>query len=173
MERAIQLLPAGERGGFTGLLKGQVTLDFDHRRRRRIRLTTDQGLDFLLDLPEVKTLRHDDLLLLESGAGIEVIAAPEAVADITCRDQAHLVRIAWHLGNRHLPTELMGAVLRIRQDHVIEEMAGKLGATVTRRDAPFNPEGGAYGRGETHGHDHGHAHGNHDHGPAGHGHAHG
>ncbi|MZR29499.1 urease accessory protein UreE [Sneathiella litorea] len=146
---------------FAGVIGDTVTLDFDHRRRRRLKLKTDKGLDFLLDLPELKTLQDGDILLLEDGSAIGVRARNEAVADIRCNDLAHLVRVAWHLGNRHLPTELMGDRLRIRQDHVIEDMAAKLGATVTRLEAPFNPEGGAYGHGETEGHSHGHSHGHH------------
>ena len=92
-----------------------------------------------------------------------VRAKDEPVADIRSLNLAHLVRIAWHLGNRHLPTELMADRMRIRQDHVIEEMLVKLGAIVERLEAPFNPEGGAYGHGETEGHDHGPSHG-HSHG---------
>lgn len=146
---------------FDGVIGDTVTLDFDHRRRRRLKLESDNGLFFLLDLPELKTLRDGDILLLEDGSAIGVRARNEPVADIRCNDLAHLVRVAWHLGNRHLPTELMGDRLRIRQDHVIEDMAAKLGATVTRLEAPFNPEGGAYGHGETEGHSHGHSHGHH------------
>ena len=144
---------------YNGVIGDTVTLDFDHRRRRRLKLETDGGASFLLDLPELKTLRDGDILLLEDGSAVAVRARNEPVADIRCNDLAHLVRVAWHLGNRHLPTELMEDRLRIRQDHVIENMAVKLGATVTRLEAPFNPEGGAYGHGETHGHDHGHPHG--------------
>jgi len=149
---------------FDGEICDTVTLDFDSRRRRRLKLETDQGAAFLLDLPELKTLRDGDILILEDGSGIAVHARNEPVADILCKDLAHLVRIAWHLGNRHLPTELMEDSLRIRQDHVIEEMVTQLGATVERVDAPFNPEGGAYGHGETEGHDHGNSHGHHQHG---------
>ena len=97
-------------------------------------------------------------------------AAAEPLAEVTCDDIDHLVRVAWHLGNRHLPTELLGTCLRIRRDHVIEDMLVKLGAHVTHVSAPFNPEGGAYGHGRTHGHDHGdddHSHSHH------HGHSHG
>ncbi|MDF2366357.1 urease accessory protein UreE [Sneathiella sp.] len=144
---------------FDGVIGDTVTLDFDHRRRRRLKLETDKGTAFLLDLPELKTLRDGDILLLEDGSAIGVLARNEPVADIRCKDLAHLVRVAWHLGNRHLPTELMGDRLRIRQDHVIEKMATQLGATVTRLEGPFNPEGGAYGHGETEGHSHGHHHG--------------
>ena len=148
---------------FDGVIGDTVTLDFDHRRRRRLKLETDGGAAFLLDLPELKTLRDGDILLLEDGSAIAVRARNEPVADIRCNDLAHLVRVAWPLGNRHLPTELMGDRLRIRQDHVIEDMAVKLGATVKRLNAPFNPEGGAYGHGETEGHSHGvgHNHGHH------------
>ncbi|MAZ03291.1 MAG: urease accessory protein UreE [Sneathiella sp.] len=148
---------------FEGDILDTITLDFDSRRRRRIKLTADGGMEFLLNLQEVKTLRDGDILLLEDGSGIKVRAKDEPVADIRSPDIAHLVRVAWHLGNRHLPTELMADRLRIRQDHVIEDMLVRLGAIVERLDAPFNPEGGAYGHGETEGHDHGHAHG-HSHG---------
>ncbi len=147
---------------FAGEVIGTVTLDFDSRRRRRIRLTTDQGEDFLLNLAEVATLRDGDILRLDNGDGIKVLAANEAVVDVLCADTAALVRVAWHLGNRHLPTQLMGNKLRIRQDHVIEEMLVILGADPVRVNAPFNPEGGAYGHGETegHSHEHSHSHGN-------------
>lgn len=150
---------------FAGRLIDTVVLDFESRRRRRIRMTGEQGSEFLLDLPKVATLRDQDILLLENGGGILVKAKDEPVVDITCRDMAHLVRIAWHLGNRHLPTQLFEDRLRIRQDHVIEEMVQKLGALTVRVNAPFNPEGGAYSHGETYshshgaGHDHGHSHG--------------
>ncbi|MBE7635340.1 urease accessory protein UreE [Sneathiella sp. P13V-1] len=158
--------------GFGGEIVGRITLDFDNRRRRRIRLTSDEGIDFLLNLEEVATLRDGDFLLLDEVEAIRVVAAQEPVVDVTCKNTAELVRVAWHLGNRHLPTQLMGDVIRIRQDHVIEEMLTLLGATPKRVLAPFNPEGGAYGHGETMGHDHGHDHShghNHSHS---HGHSH-
>ena len=167
MQTVLKTIPVGSK--FSGQSVGTVTLDFDNRRRRRIRLTTDQGDDFLLNLPEVATLRDGDILMLDDKKGITVKAAPEPVVDVTCKNTAELVRVAWHLGNRHLPTQLMGDRLRIRQDHVIEEMLVILGAKPTRLDAPFNPEGGAYGHGETTGHDHGHDHGQ----GQGHDHAHG
>jgi urease accessory protein len=140
---------------FDGLIVGTVTLDFDHRRRRRMTLHTDDGISFLLNLSKVKTLRDGNILLLQDGTGVLVTAKDEPVLDIICSDIEHLVRISWHLGNRHLPTELMGDKLRIRQDHVIEDMVRNLGADTQRLDAPFNPEGGAYGHGETEGHSHG------------------
>ncbi|WP_025897931.1 urease accessory protein UreE [Sneathiella glossodoripedis] len=161
MKTVTEILPAGQN--YTGEIIGTVTLDFDNRRRRRIRLTMDGGEDFLLNLAKVQTLRDGDILLLPDGAGIEVKAAPEAVVDVYCKDTAALIRVAWHLGNRHLPTQLMGEKIRIRQDHVIEEMLVILGAKPVRLMAPFDPEGGAYGHGETeshsHEHDHPHSHG--------------
>jgi len=129
-----------------------VTLDYDARFRRRIVLNTDQGRELLLDLAEATPLAHGDGLV--TGAGIvEVIAAPERLAEIRANDAAHRLRLAWHLGNRHLPTEFHGDVLRIRYDHVIVDMAQKLGAEVVEVTAPFNPEGGAYGHGRIHSHD--------------------
>lgn len=136
-----------------------VTLEYDSRYRRRIALSGDAGLAFLLDLPEATELREGDRLKLDDGRVVLVRAADELVADLLCRDPLHLVRVAWHLGNRHLPTQIFADKLRIRQDHVIETMAEGLGARVERRLAPFDPEGGAYGRGRTQGHNHGHAHG--------------
>lgn len=147
-----------------------VVLDFDGRHRRRLAMTGRDGLHFLLDLPEAVALADGDLLELEDGRFVRVAAAPESLAEIEAVDIPALVRIAWHLGNRHLPTELAGDRLRIRRDHVIEEMVTGLGGLVRAIEAPFNQEGGAYGHGQVHGHDHGqgHSHG-HEHG---HGHDH-
>ena len=153
-------------GTWTGPAADTVVLDFDDRHRRRLTMAGVNGLAFLLDLAEVAALRDGDGLVLEDGCIVVVRAAPEPLMDITCRDAAHLVRIAWHLGNRHLPTELFDDRLRIRHDHVICNMLVQLGAEVDDIQAPFNPEGGAYGHGRTHSHEHGseHSHGHsHDH----------
>lgn len=131
-----------------------VALDFDHRCRRRIALQASDGVDFLLDLPRATRLRAGDGLLLESGAVIEVSAAPEPLLELRCRDRDQLVRLAWHLGNRHVPTELRTESLRIRVDHVLAEMARRLGADVAPLEAPFDPEGGAYEGGGHGGHHH-------------------
>ena len=131
-----------------------VTLCFEDRHRRRKAMVGDGGLEFLLDLPEAVELRDGDDLLLDDGRHVRVRAAPEALMQTTCTDQAHLVRTAWHVGNRHLPCEIHGDRLILRDDHVIAEMLEKLGCRVTRITAPFNPEGGAYGHGRTQGHDH-------------------
>ncbi len=127
-------------------------------------MTGVNGVAFLLDLAETAALKDGDGLVLDDGRIIAVQAAREPLMEITCRDAAHLVQIAWHLGNRHLPTELFGDRLRIRQDHVIRDMLAQLGAGVADIQAPFNPEGGAYGHGRTHGHDHApHEHDQHGH----------
>jgi urease accessory protein len=158
-------------GSWSGDPADSVVLDYDERYRRRIAMTGVRGLAFLLDLPEAVMLRAGDGLALEDGRIVEVVAAPEQLAEIRAADSAALVRVAWHLGNRHLPTELLAKSLRIRRDHVIEDMARRLGAKVTAIEAPFNPEGGAYvAAAPVHGHDHDHLHGAHDH--AHHGDAH-
>jgi urease accessory protein len=147
-----------------------VVLDFDDRHRRRMAMTGTRGLEFLLDLENAVALRGGDALVLEDGRLIEVVAAPEPLAEIRGADPQHLVRVAWHLGNRHLPTQIMPKGLRIRRDHVIEAMVRGLGARVIEIEAPFDPEGGAYaGGGHAHApesdpHQHaGHDHSSHDH----------
>ena len=146
-----------------------VVLDFDDRHRRRMAMTGTRGLEFLLDLENAVALRGGDALVLEDGRLVEVVAAPEPLVEIRGADPHHLVRVAWHLGNRHLPTQIMAKGLRIRRDHVIEAMVKGLGARVVEIEAPFDPEGGAYAAPSL-----GHAHEDHVHHPghAGHGHGH-
>jgi urease accessory protein len=148
-----------------------VVLDFDDRHRRRMAMTGTRGLEFLLDLENAVALRGGDALVLEDGRLIEVVAAAEPLAEIRGADPLHLVRVAWHLGNRHLPTQIMPKGLRIRRDHVIEAMVKGLGARIIEIEAPFDPEGGAYAapvhdhaaHDHGHHHDHHHHHGDHDH----------
>jgi urease accessory protein len=156
-----KVLPAGSWDA--GRDVDTVLLDYDRRFRRRIVLTTEAGHDLLLDLPQAVRLRHDDGILLDDGSIVRVVARPESLLDIHAREAGDLVRIAWHLGNRHLPVQLMGAHLRIRTDHVIEEMVERLGGHVEHIEAPFDPEAGAYAGGHVHRHDddedgHGHRH---------------
>lgn len=122
-----------------------VTLDYDDRHRRRIRLQTDDGGAVQLDLNEATRLADGDGLLLDSGGYVRVVAAPEAVADIRCHGLIETARMAWHVGNRHIPIQVLeNGALRIRKDHVIVAMAERLGGHVTLLDAPFSPEPGAY-----------------------------
>ncbi|WP_370109918.1 urease accessory protein UreE [Bradyrhizobium yuanmingense] len=154
---------------FTEAPVDTVVLDFDDRHRRRMTMTGTRGLEFLLDLEHAVALRGGDALVLEDGRLIEVVAAPEPLLEIRGRDPHHLVRVGWHLGNRHLPTQIMAKALRIRRDHVIEAMVKGLGARVIEIEAPFDPEGGAYANA---GHAHGHDHAHHDHGHHHHDHGH-
>ncbi len=130
---------------------GSLTLDFDARHRRRIRLTADQGEDVLLDLPKAVAMADGDGLQLDDGRWLKVQAAAEVIVEVRHEDPVQLMRLAWHLGNRHLPTEVRNQVLRIRPDHVIEDLLHGFGADLIKVQAPFQPEGGAY-RG--HGHRH-------------------
>lgn len=165
MRRAITVLKPGEDHGRPHA--GHLRLDQHHRHRRRLTLKTEEGETILLDLPAAVHLRGGDSLLLEDGAVIGIEAVAEPLLQITAPDMAALVRIAWHLGNRHLPTQLVGNTIFIRQDHVLEEMVRGLGGTVTHVNAAFDPEGGAYAgpAGHHHHHDDDHAHQ-----PEGHGH---
>lgn len=151
-----------------------IVLDYGDRQRRRASMTGVRGLAFLLDLPEVILLRSGDALALEDGRLIEVVAAPEPLAEVRCSSLPDLARVAWHLGNRTVPIQIIGPKLRIRCDAAIEAMLHGLGAQVTQIEAPFDPEGGAYaqavqpqepdhhghvhGPGCNHGHDHSQAH---------------
>jgi len=141
MLRADKVIPAGH---WSGVPADTVVLDFDERYRRRVAMTGAGGLEFLLDLAEATMLRGGDGLRLEDGRVVEVLAEPEPLAEIRAADALTLTRLAWHLGNRHLPTEITPKALRIRRDPVIEAMAEGLGAGVIGLEAPFNPEGGAY-----------------------------
>lgn len=162
MRRAIQVHSAG-RWPETNTV-ATATLDFDHRNRRRIRLVDDAGEAFLLDLPKAVVLRGGDGLELETGGYIQIAEAPEPVADASAHTAAATARLAWHLGNRHLPVQILenGAV-RFRADAVIEAMVEGLGIRVQRHEAGFTPESGAYayqtGGDHGHGHHHEHRHG--------------
>jgi urease accessory protein len=139
---------------------GSLTLDFDARHRRRIRLIADQGEDVLLDLPQAVAMADGDGLQLEDGRWFKVQAAAEDIVEVRHKDPIQLMRLAWHLGNRHLPTEIRGSVLLIRPDHVIEDMLHGFGADLARVQVPFQPEGGAY---TGHGHHRAHREDGHHH----------
>ena len=142
-----------------GSIVDVVTLDYDARHRRRMRITADGGTDLLLDLPRATALRDGDGLLLEGGGVVLVRAAPEPLLEVRSGDAEGLVRLAWHLGNRHLPVQVLSGALRLRADHVIAEMLAGLGADIRAVEAPFDPEGGAYsGDGDAHAHGHAHSH---------------
>ena len=139
-----------EKGQWPGQAIDRVTLPFDSRHRRRILLTADSGREFLLNLPEAVLLSDGDGLALEDGSYIEIRAGEEPLLEICPTAKISLARLAWHLGNRHLPTQIFDHFIRVRQDHVIEHMVLGLGAECHHINAPFQPEGGAY-----EGHNHG------------------
>jgi len=153
-----------------GQARDAVLADFDDRHRRRRLYTGKGGLVFLLDLAETAVLREGDGLELATGGFVCVKAAPEPLLEVTAASREHLARLAWHLGNRHLPTQIEDGRLLIRDDHVIGHMLEGLGAMLRRVEAPFDPEGGAYGehnhspgiQRHHHHHDHGDHHHHHD-----------
>lgn len=160
MIRVQEILSAGS---WEGAPADSVVLDREDRHRRRAVLDCAGGTRVLLDLPRAVQLHHGDALLLADGRIVAILAAGEELVDIEAETADDLLRIAWHLGNRHLPTQLLPGALRIRRDHVIEDMVARLGGKITPLVAPFDPEGGAYGHGTVEGHDHGHPHHTHSH----------
>lgn len=156
------------KGAWQAKAADSVVLDYEERHRRRVTMTGVRGTEFLLDLPEAIHIRGGDALVLEDGRLIEVVAAPEKLAEVRTTDPRLMVRLAYHLGNRHAPAEILAKAIRIRRDHVLEDMVKALGAKVMHIEAPFEPDGGAYeAPAETH-----HQHGHHGHGHHAHGHGH-
>jgi urease accessory protein len=154
--RACSVLSAGTWDAARAI--DRVLIDYDRRHRRRIVLTAESGREVLVDLPQAVRLRDGDGLATEQGV-VRVCAKAEPLLEIHAHDEGELVRIAWHLGNRHLPVQLLGDRIRIRADHVIAEMVEGLGGHVGAIEAPFDPEAGAYAGG---GHRHHHHHHDHD-----------
>src|SRR5215469_2328357 len=154
MRRAVAVHPRGQWPEDRAV--DTVALTYLDRHRRRIRLVGDSGAAFLLDLPQARHLTEGDGLELDSGRYIHVHAAPEPVLEIESDDRASLLRIAWHLGNRHLPLQVVGDRLRIREDYVIAEMVTGLGGRITRLEVAFDPEEGAYVGTAPHHHVHNH-----------------
>ena len=162
MRRAARIQPAGSFDASSAI--DRVVLDADERHRRRIVLTGERGTKFLLDLDRAAALKHGDGLVLDDGAVVLVTGKPEALIEIEARSPLELARLAWHLGNRHTPVQIADGKLRIRRDHVLEDMVRALGGKLTPIEAPFDPESGAHAHpGDEHTHSHQHAHEQHDH----------
>jgi len=134
----------------------EVVLAADERHRRRIALTGTRGTAFLLDLPHATALRDGCGLVLEDGSIVRVVGKPEPLVAVTAENAAELARLAWHIGNRHTEVQIVGDTLRIRRDHVIEEMLRGLGAHLQPIEAAFEPESGAYHSHSHHQHQHDH-----------------
>ncbi len=135
-----------------------LTLPFELRQRSRLRATLDDGREVGLFLPRGTVLRGGDRLLAADGTVVEVRAADETVSTVRAPVQ-RLLHAAYHLGNRHVPLQIGEGWLRFGHDHVLDDMVRGLGMEVSCEQAPFEPEGGAYGGGHSHSHDHGHSHG--------------
>ena len=157
MNQVVRIERAGEWDSAKAV--DRIVLDADDRRRRRIVLTTEKNKTFLLDLAKPITLRDGDGLVLDDGAIVQVIGQPEPLLEIRASAPGELVRLAWHLGNRHTDVQMVGDALRIRYDHVLEDMLRGLGARVTPLEAPFDPEAGAHAHGHSHAPEHQHGHG--------------
>ena len=150
MQRAVTVAPAGTWAADRA--QDRIVLMSDERFRRRARLATAGGIEFMLDLPQATMLHGGDGLTFEDGGLVLVEAAAEALVEVSAEDSSTLARLAFHIGNRHVPVEIRGDCLRICDDRVIVAMLRRMGARVRRLKAPFNPEAGAYANGE-HGHD--------------------
>ncbi|WP_176083636.1 urease accessory protein UreE [Martelella sp. HB161492] len=156
MQRISSYIPAGTDDR---PVSGRVVLTHDQRHLRRKLLPLENGGSVMLDLKDAVLFASGDRLELENGDLIEIVAAPEELFEIRPKNALHLIELAWHLGNRHLPAQIEETRILILRDHVIRQMLEGLGATVSDIVAPFQPVRGAY-----HSHDHGHSDGHsHDH----------
>ncbi len=131
----------------------RLVLPFDQRRKSRLRVTLESGIEAALRLERGVVLHDGDRLVGDGGVVVLVVAAEEAVARVTADSPMELMRAAYHLGNRHIPVEVGPGWLRLEQDHVLEHMLEHLGVTVTHEQAAFEPEAGAYGGGHHHDHE--------------------
>lgn len=151
MQRVTHIIPADDWRP-----TDRVVLDADDRQRRRIVLTGEKGTRLLLDFEKPVTLRDGDGLVLDDGTIVAVAGQAEQLVDVAAKAPIDLVRLAWHIGNRHTDIQFTDKGFRIRRDHVLEEMLQGLGAQVTPVDAPFDPEPSAPGQGGGHHHHHAH-----------------
>ncbi|HAT1617951.1 TPA: urease accessory protein UreE [Raoultella ornithinolytica] len=154
-----------------GKLTASLTLPIDVRVKSRIKVTLNDGREAGLLLPRGLLLRGGDVLSNEDGSEfVQIIAADEGVSVVHCDDPFTLAKACYHLGNRHVPLQIMPGELRYHHDHVLDDMLRQFGLEVTFAHLPFEPEAGAYAS-ESHGHGHSHGH-NHDHGHDHHHHEH-
>ena len=141
MLRAVSILPP-DHG--RGLPYDSITLEHTERRLRRKLLRLAGGDEVMVDFPQTLTLEHGSALELEDGRLVGIIAAEELLYDVRGRDTAHLVRLAWHIGNRHTSAQLEQDRILIKRDHVLKTMLEGLGATINNVSEPFYAEHGAY-----------------------------
>ncbi len=164
-----------------------MILDYAARSGEPAAVKSVKGNAIDIHLHGAPRLRTDDLLMLDDGTLVEVVAAPEPLLEARAADVSALARLAWHLGDRHIAVQLLPNRIRVQREAAVEALLAALGAKVTPIDAPFEPEGGAYAPQATHDHGHHHDHGHvhdahcghdhshdhaHDHSHAHHGHNH-
>jgi urease accessory protein len=160
MAKATHVVDAGHRHGRA--IVDTVILDYEQRAAGKASATGINGTSVDIELEQPTRLRTDDLIVLDDGNLVEVVAAAEPLIEARAADLAGLMRLAWHLGDRHLPVEVLTNRIRVKQDPAIETLLRSLGARLVMIEAPFEPEGGAY-TSHAHGHDHTHGHHGHDH----------
>jgi urease accessory protein len=164
MARAIKVMAASQRRHEP--ITDTLLLNLDQRRSHSGHVFTGSGMCIELDLEAPVWLRTDDALVLEDGRLIEIVAEAEPLLEVRATDLAALARIAWALGDRHVPVQILGNRLRLRRDPIIQALLGDLGAKVSEIEAPFDPEGGAYSAAAgDHSHSHDHSHHDHQHIP--------
>lgn len=132
-----------------------LSLPIDQRIKSRLKVTLDDGQEAGLFLPRGQVLRNGDLLQSTEGLVIQVHAAPEKVSTVHAEDAHSLARVAYHLGNRHVPLQITATWVRYQHDYVLDQMVVGLGLDVSVENAPFEPEAGAY-KSASHGHHHSH-----------------
>jgi urease accessory protein len=157
MKRVVNLKQSGEWDVVSAI--DRVVLDAGDRNRRRIVMTAEKGTQFLLDFAKPVSLRDGDGLVLDDGSIVLVSGEPEKLIEISAGSALDAVRLAWHLGNRHTDVQIVAGKLRIRRDHVLEDMLRGLGAQLLAVDAAFDPESPTPSQEHGHEHDHGHDHG--------------
>ena len=132
-------------------VKDIITLSYNQRFIRRKKLVSDNKIEFLVNLPETVSLNKNNGFLLDDDSIIIIKCKKEELLEIISEN---LMKIIWHIGNRHIPCQLEKDRLLIQHDKVIEKLIIKLGGHVRKIKDEFDPEGGAYGLGRTHGHKH-------------------
>ena len=135
-----------------------LTLPFEQRQKSRLRVTLDNGSEAALILERGAVLRHGDLLRANDGQVIEIRAASETISKVTESNAHLLLRACYHLGNRHVPLQIGDGWLSYLRDHVLDDMIRSLGLSVVHKEAPFEPETGAYQNDGRHQHTHSHGH---------------
>lgn len=181
MARATGVIAASHRHGRP--TADTVILDYAARSGEPATVTSVKGNAIDIHVHGAPRLRTDDLLMLDDGTLVEVVAAPEPLLEARAADVSALARLAWHLGDRHIAVQLLPNRIRVQREAAVEALLSALGAKVTPIDAPFEPEGGAYAPQATHDHGHHHKHvhdahcghdhsHDHDHSHAHHGHKH-